>query len=195
VENESDNLYLSTEKNQFFVRGNGFFYWSQLKHFAQDISPETDVYIGRTSRWEKAKNIPGLCRSSNKKKANTFFPSFLGKFMIAIGVIWLLFSLNLETSVRTDSRWIGDIHVPSQLVHNLEKSENKRMHIILALSAIIIGTMLYISTSILGSGKSSSIHIKSSEQLKKCPFCAEMILKDAIICRYCKSNIERNINA
>ena len=36
----------------------------------------------------------------------------------------------------------------------------------------------------------SGLHLdKKNKELRKCPFCAEMVLSEAVVCRYCSRNL------
>lgn len=101
-----------------------------------------------------------------------------GKIFVLIGAIWGVIAFNMDTTVATESKFIGDTYIPSRQVHNIGKMEDRRNHLMLAGLMIIAGVILFA----VGSRKSP---IAQSDDTRKCPFCAEMVKEEAKICKHC----------
>lgn len=108
----------------------------------------------------------------------------LGIFLLLIGAIWGIVAFNFDTTVETEGRYIGDLHIPSQRVHNIGKMDQRRNHLLLAGLLAVVGVVLF------GFGSTrSSTPTPSSAGSRKCPFCAEMVKSEATICRFCQKEL------
>lgn len=117
-------------KHYYYIEGVGEVSWQSLKDLASkgDIEPESKIFVGRTSEWISANQIRNLF-----KKKNEFFKKEFGTLLIVIGVIGLLSSLNMNTSVSTS------------LGHDIENIGllNKQQNfIIISGLIIVIGVLL-----------------------------------------------------
>ncbi|WP_152669931.1 hypothetical protein [Lysobacter capsici] len=96
-----------------------------------------------------------------------------------MSTVWLLYALNLNTSVQLPygAGW------PSR-VHNLGLIENRRIHLMLSGAALIVGVVL------LGFGRvSDDSDLDDDAAYQACPFCAEPIRIEAVICRHCRNEM------
>ena len=108
----------------------------------------------------------------------------LGILLLVIGALWATVAFNVDTTVETESRYIGDTYIPSQKVHNLGKMDERRNHLMLSGMLVVVGVMLFG----FGAVRSSSLQ-SSSERTRKCPFCAELIKEEATVCRFCQKKL------
>lgn len=106
-----------------------------------------------------------------------------------IGLVFLVggiaaafnYSFNFETSVAVTKFGIKGL----DRVHNLALASQQQNGIILSIGAAIIGCFL------IYLGRNTAVETAPSG--KQCPYCAEMIKLEAILCRHCGKDIEREI--
>ncbi|CVD75123.1 hypothetical protein [Serratia marcescens] len=96
----------------------------------------------------------------------------IGFLILAVGVIWLLVALNIDTSVATGY---------GGRVNNIGLMANKQNQIIIGGIVIVCGLII-------------SVFCKSTPSYKivKCPFCAEGINRDAVKCKHCGSDVSEH---
>jgi len=108
----------------------------------------------------------------------------IGIGLIALAVIWGISAINMNTSIITESRTVGEgiysTYVPSQTIHNLSLADHRRNHLIGAGISLLAGILLF------GFG---SLQPNGGMQGRTCPFCAETIKEEAKICRYCNKDL------
>lgn len=108
----------------------------------------------------------------------------LGILLFITGTIWALISFDMDTTVSTGSTWIGNQYIPSQLVHNFGKADQKRNHLIFSGLITIVGILLFAVEKMKAPKKQPT-----ASNLRKCPFCAEEIKREAVICRFCQKEV------
>jgi|GEM_PF-6266424 len=101
----------------------------------------------------------------------------LGWWGLLVGVFWLIFALNMDTSVESS---------PGVRVMNFSLIAHQQNHLLLGALISFAGLMCVIF------GKKNGI--KSHDGNVKCPFCAEDIKPDAIKCKHCQSELPRNFS-
>jgi len=109
----------------------------------------------------------------------------LGAFLILVGIVWGLVAFNMDTTVQTESMSIGAIYIPSRSVNNIGKMDERRNHLIAAGLALLIGVILFSSNQ----SKQKEEPATSSSEERKCPFCAELVKREAVVCKHCQRDL------
>lgn len=101
-----------------------------------------------------------------------------------VGVVWVIFALNMNVSVTSDAKVIGsgeyEIKVPEMTVNNIGLMDQRRNHMIGAGVVFLAGVILLVFGS---QGEASSAGRRA------CPFCAESISSSAVMCRFCQKDV------
>jgi len=95
-----------------------------------------------------------------------------GVILIIIGIICGYTAITMDTSVETG---LG------QRVNNLGLMNQQTNFLISAGIAFISGVLLI--------GFSSSSEASSSRAIRTCPYCAEQVKAEAVICRFCQKDL------
>lgn len=110
-----------------------------------------------------------------------------GAILAIIGIIWGVVAFNMTTIVETEERTFGSgeyaTYIPSQKVHNLDLAERRRTHLMIAGLLTVIGTVLF------GFGSNRSSTTESAGRTRVCPFCAESIRIEAVLCKHCGKDV------
>ena len=117
-----------------------------------------------------------------------------GLCLIIAGAIWGVIAFNMNTSVETESRTIGSglysTYIPSQTVHNLDLADQRRNHLIGAGISLLSGILLFCFGSMkpaTETHKTTTPEMRNTD--RKCPFCAETIKNEAVVCRFCNRDV------
>jgi hypothetical protein len=126
----------------------------------------------------------------------------LGIFLMIVGVVWGVIAFNMKTSIETDGRFgtgLYSFYIPSE-VHNLDLADRRRNHLIGAGITILSGILLFGFGSMQPTKETSQRLTVSNKREspvdtqgtdRKCPFCAETIKQEAVVCRYCNRDIPK----
>ncbi len=86
-------------KNKYYVNELGEISWKKLKELAsnREITPSNEIFVGRTSKWVSANNIPTLFSNSDKWLScpKCSGKAFGGRGCFIIGVIIITFPIGL----------------------------------------------------------------------------------------------------
>lgn len=93
-----------------------------------------------------------------------------GWIVLVAGVVWLLVALNMDVTIGTGYG----------RVNNIGLMASRQNHIIIGAVVTLCGLLMVIF------GKKKS---EDAVQNIKCPFCAEIINKDAVKCKHCGSDV------
>ncbi|WP_460709335.1 hypothetical protein [Lysobacter terrae] len=104
----------------------------------------------------------------------------MGWLLLGIGAAWLLYALNVDTSVPLPhgAGWPGR-------VQNLSLMEHRRTHLMLSGGVLIAGVLLMGFGTLQRSANDDDL--SDDEDYRQCPFCAEPVRVEAVICRHCRS--------
>ena len=105
----------------------------------------------------------------------------MGWLLLAIGVVTLLFGCAMDTSVASS--------LGSGRVHNLGLMRQQENIVIVGCLFALLGVLLVLFSKKTTIDSASGLNINNSVRLKSCPYCAEQIRTEAIICRFCERDI------
>lgn len=98
----------------------------------------------------------------------------LGKLLVLAGIVGLVLSIGMDTSVSTG---LGR-------VNNLGLMKDQQNYLMISLAIIVVGTILLLRRQ---PESNDTKHVPTYESVatKTCPECAEQIMLDAKVCRFC----------
>lgn len=109
----------------------------------------------------------------------------LGIILVIVGVIWAFVASQMETTVTSESEFVGSIYVPSTTVNNIGLMETRRNHLMFSGLTILVGVVLV--------GFGSISRQAETHSLRACPNCAELIQPAAKVCRFCNTTLSQEV--
>lgn len=112
----------------------------------------------------------------------------IGLILFMIGAIWAIIAFNADISVSTRGEFIGGHYIPSTTVNNIGLMDDRRNNLMMSAVMVLVGVILFAVSAI-----KSAPELSLSSGNRKCPYCAEIVKSEAVICRYCNNNLEKII--
>lgn len=109
-----------------------------------------------------------------------------GSLLIILGLIWGVIAFNMSTSVKMEGKEISSgehsSYTEPREIYNLSLAGERTLNLTIAAVITVVGAILFGFGSTQTSGN-------SNPNARKCPFCAEAIQPEAIVCKHCKSDL------
>ncbi len=110
-----------------------------------------------------------------------------GIILIVVGVIWAVIAFNMPTTVTSPSQSFGSgdyaIETPSITVNNIGLMDRRRNHLMFAGLTILVGAIF------VGFGSVSRKGSVEGDDTVACPYCAEPVKSEAVVCKHCGRDI------
>lgn len=103
-----------------------------------------------------------------------------GVLLWVVAALFLLAAFGMDTSVPTGT---------GSRVHNIGLMRAQENAVLIGIGLLIVGAIFIAFGGRKGASTSDSV--VDHEQTKKCPFCAETIKKEAVLCRYCGKELPK----
>lgn len=117
----------------------------------------------------------------------------LGICVIVAGIIWAIVGFNMQTTVTTGPQNFGSgtysIETPSVTVNNIGLMDRRRNNLMFAGLTILVGVVL------TGCGVVSENSPSNESGRVKCPYCAEVVKAEAIVCKHCGRDLPEDSQA
>jgi hypothetical protein len=121
--------------------------------------------------------------------------SMLGWIVFISGIVWLTWALNLDTTVSVGTTPFGGYGLPSEM-HNIGLMNRKQNLVIASSLTILIGVAFIAIGAVrrpLAGGHpnpgQTQVAKDSPPVTRPCPFCAEPLRPQAILCRWCQRDV------
>lgn len=103
----------------------------------------------------------------------------IGFLVLVIGLIGLAFSLGLDTAVLTSH---------GGRVHNIGLINERQNYLIVSIALSVVGAI--VCSMGFRNGGQRLFSVTDNGQNRNCPYCAEQIKAQAVVCRFCSKNVE-----
>jgi hypothetical protein len=104
-----------------------------------------------------------------------------GILLLVVGALALLVGTTMDTTVPTGD---GD-----ERVHNIGLMNDKQNSLLFGVGIAIVGAIFVASSSRKRSSPVAPQHVADDPDTRLCPYCAERIKAQAVICRFCNRDV------
>jgi len=110
-----------------------------------------------------------------------------GIILVVVGLIWAVIAFNMQTTVTSPSQSFGSgdyaIETPSVTVNNIGLMDQRRNNLMFAGLTILVGAVF------IGFGSLSRKAPIEGSDIVACPYCAELVKPEAVVCKHCGRDI------